>query len=726
MNEEMENPSSIQLDVDLPLNNPKLDRLGYAHFAEQIARVIVRMAPKEGIVIGLYGQWGTGKTTVVNFIRSYLNDYPNQEKPVFLEFNPWWFSGRDDLTKRYFAELIAALGKSPGMAKSVVKKISQLADIVSESPLPKAGWAKIISALLKLFTGEKSILEQKAEVIKALLDSPKNILVFIDDIDRLTAEETRVIFQLVKSVGNFPRTIFLLAFDKDIICSALKPMQENPEEYLEKIIQAPYELPIPDQLQLQNILFEKLDTIISEAPEGAFDTNRWGNLYFRGISPFLKTPRNVARFCNALSTTFPAVQNEVNTVDFIAVEGLRVNHPVIYDVIRRNQNLFAGVLGDEPFGTELTDADRNFYDELLKEIDENLRADFKDFLSELFPRLNSVWDNTTYGREFFPEWARELRVCHPDHFATYFRLVVPSNVIPNTEMTAIFGLLSDSEAFETRLKSLADQHVIDGTTRLRVFLNQMENYTENSIELDKIESAVLTIYRVADKLYREEDENKALFDFSGNFISFGRINYQLLKRLDQDHRFRILETGIEASDAVGFIAWEVGKMEQEHEESDRRQLKPIEDREIAPDHLELLKNLALEKFRNMAQKGTLINCPHLPSILARWRDWGGEQELKEWVKGAIATENGLANFLEHFLSKSLSQGISDVQGKINYRLDPKWLESYFNPEEHIHRIEDLSSNDTLTPKQKIAVDIFLKGFQMRKEGKNLNSISLRG
>ena len=55
-----------------------------------------------------------------------------------------------------------------------------------------------------------------------------------------------------------------------------------------------------------------------------------------GIDPLIQVPRDVVRFTNTLSVTYPAVCGEVNPVDFIALEAIRNFLPDLYDIIRKN------------------------------------------------------------------------------------------------------------------------------------------------------------------------------------------------------------------------------------------------------------------------------------------------------------------------------------------------------------------------------------------------------
>ena len=95
------------LDPDRPHESPDDDRLDYAPFARALATSIAQMRPCEGLVIAIYGPWGSGKSTVINYVRHYLKHDGGDVLPVV--FNPWWFSGQEDLTLAFFGELLAAL-----------------------------------------------------------------------------------------------------------------------------------------------------------------------------------------------------------------------------------------------------------------------------------------------------------------------------------------------------------------------------------------------------------------------------------------------------------------------------------------------------------------------------------------------------------------------------------------------------------------------------------------
>lgn len=80
---------------------------------------------------------------------------------------------------------------------------------------------KPVNALLKLLKRKpKEVPQLKAEIAKLLQKSKRRVLFVIDDLDRLTPDEIREVFKVVKALADFPNVIYLLSFDKLGSCQA--------------------------------------------------------------------------------------------------------------------------------------------------------------------------------------------------------------------------------------------------------------------------------------------------------------------------------------------------------------------------------------------------------------------------------------------------------------------------------------------------------------------------
>ena len=175
---------SHPLSPDRPVELPTEDRLGYAPFAENLARAIRERAPSDGIVLALHGPWGSGKSTVLALVQHFLEREPTESQPIVIHFNPWWFSSRDDLLRRFFDQLIARFAAAGTKFKKLREKVAALAGLVGASPIPYADWVKSVGKLVS--PGERSVhdLRRSVEELLRALEGP--VVLIIDDIDRLS------------------------------------------------------------------------------------------------------------------------------------------------------------------------------------------------------------------------------------------------------------------------------------------------------------------------------------------------------------------------------------------------------------------------------------------------------------------------------------------------------------------------------------------------------------
>ena len=104
---------------DAPIKLQSEDRFRRYPFAKRIAETIVARPDPSSIVVGIYGAWGEGKTSVLNFIESDLLDI---ETVVCVRFNPWRFKDEATLLLNYFGTLADALGRSISSKKEKIGK----------------------------------------------------------------------------------------------------------------------------------------------------------------------------------------------------------------------------------------------------------------------------------------------------------------------------------------------------------------------------------------------------------------------------------------------------------------------------------------------------------------------------------------------------------------------------------------------------------------------------
>ncbi|MFC2062178.1 P-loop NTPase fold protein, partial [Elusimicrobiota bacterium] len=683
---------------DDPITSYKEDILGRSSFSKKFGEAITSYKDTKSIVIGLFGKWGSGKTSIINMALEQIDEiYTDnvKEKPVIFSFNPWNFSNQNQLISQFFKQLSIALGKVDyaGNAKDIGKKLEAYARIFEPLVLvPQiTPIALLVTTLFKkvakaatswgdLKSNDLNAL--KNELSTLLEKESRKIIVLIDDIDRLSNEEIRQIFQLVKLIGDFKNTMYLLSLDKEVVIKALEKVQEgNGSEYLDKVVQIPFETPKISKQEVEKLLFNKLDELIGDIPEKKWDKTYWGNIYHSGIKHFFSNIREVNRYINTLSFSLELVKEEVNAIDFIAITAIQVFIPELYIGIRDNKDIFAGVIDT---GYRSSESEKKQAQERCNEIIDranNIDSEIiKDFLKQLFPKLESLYGNTNYGHEWEEGWRREGRIACKDNFDTFFKLSLPVGELSRKEIETIISLADDPETFKESLSKLVED------ARIIRFLERLEDYTKQDIDVKYVKNIISVLLDMGDSF----PDNKQSYFMIETPLMIARICHQLIKRIEnQNDRFMILKrTILDTKQSINTVVHEVSLLNQEQGNTDsNKQVEPEDKRKVNPKQFEELKTIVLGKISDWVERNKKLPTKFLPYILFRWKEWGNKADLEKYVNSHTETAEGLVDFISGFLSKTTSYGMNNYVGEINWRINLKETAAFIDNEKVLERLK---------------------------------------
>lgn len=707
---------------DQPIQSYKDDLLGRASFAHSLGDAILRYKEKDSLVLGLLGTWGSGKTSVINMALEYIEtlheDAAGDTNPIIVRFNPWNYADQDQLIRQFFRQLSVSLGRDDYGASA--QKIGTLIQAYARllDPLacvPKYGLiAAIFSAVLRFF-GEalttwgslkSSDLDSVKSELNHLLDQQKRkIIIVIDDVDRLSDREIRQTFQLVKSLGDFHNTIYILAFDKKVVIGALNRVQEGLGfEYLEKVVQVPFEIPLIPKEEVDSLLLSQLGELTGEIPEGKWDPVRWVNVYIGGLKHFFRTIRDVNRYVNSLKFGLGIAKEEVNITDFLAITAVQVFIPEVYYGVRENKEVFSGVIGSTLGPTDvLKERIRAKCDEIIGRAHEYPEEKVRELLKLLFPKLEAAYGNTYYGPDWLGEWRRDGRICSPDMFDIFFRLFIPQGEIRKTEMEAILSLTGNPSVLAEALLKLNEEGTV-----VR-FLERLEDYTQSHIRETDIENVITVLMDIGDLFPQEE---AALFAFDTPMRVL-RICYQLIRRFDShERRFMLLKNAMEkANNSLFTIVHEVRVQERRHVKDEAHQPPPDRELIVNAEQLKQLEQLACSKIEIWATDGRLANHRDLAYLLYGWREWGGSSNMDSFVKDMIKTDDGLMRFIAAFLSMRRIQTVGTYAERIEWRTGIKGIASFVDLEEITPRIRSIFSSQgfkDLDERKKLAIQTFIE------------------
>ena len=209
---------------DKPISKISEDLLGRVPFSFQLAKAINNYNENSGLVIGIYGGWGTGKTSIINMIENEISNFED-DKTIFIRFSPWNYSDKDNLIRLFFESLKIKLNiHHKKNIDNAINNYLDALDILTLIPGFNHTMVGIIKNFFKYFRKNNESLDLEASkkfLEKYLLDINKKIIVVIDDLDRLTNIQIRETFQLVKQVADFPNLIYILSMDREVVARAL-------------------------------------------------------------------------------------------------------------------------------------------------------------------------------------------------------------------------------------------------------------------------------------------------------------------------------------------------------------------------------------------------------------------------------------------------------------------------------------------------------------------------
>lgn len=705
---------------DRPIRSTDDDKLGRASFSENLAQSIMSYKDSESLVIGFYGAWGSGKSSIINMTLERVNQVSDglqeDEKPILLSFNPWSYSNQNQLISQFFKELSSKL-KRKDISESIrtigerLGKYSKFLTPVKYIPVV-GQYAESVEEIMStvgeaaegIANNKDADLESLKDELNSLLEKQKaKIIIVIDDIDRLTNTEIREIFQLVKSLGDFSNTIYLLAFDKVVVTNALSKTQEGSgEEYLEKIIQVPFELPMASKNDVEQLLFSKLNDIIKGIPESRWNHVYWGNIYHSGLKFFFKNLRDVNRYCNTLAFNLNVVKDDVNPVDFLAIIGLQVFLPEIYYGIRDNKDIFAGVFGSGSWVSRQKEEAKKTYTYITKNVSEDFRENIDDLLKRMFPKLESIIGNTNYGYDWLSEWRKQNRICSPDLFEIYFQLSIAKNDVSNREIEDIIHSAANIELFEEKVKKIIDQEKIIN------LLDRLEDFTEKQIPLASVENTIKGLMNLGDLL---PEGDKSLIGKNSTRMNF-RVCYQLLLRLpNKDQRYRIIKNAINyctisiysLADFLYYIGYLQGKYDSDKEEPEEKHL-------LTESQFTELEKLMCKKLREWTKNGRINDHQHLTTILNYWKKWEKTKAIETYIRKLTKTDKGLLSFISGYLSEGHGQSLGDHVGRLFYRIQVSSISEHIEIDratQRLRKIRESEAYSNLSQKEQLVVNTYL-------------------
>src|SRR5579862_3417427 len=658
-----------RLQGDRPIKSETEDVLGFSSFADALALSLTEMAPDDGLVISVEGEWGSGKTSAIELTHRRVvlrelahetstelgvlekQDWDSVEKrwdeiidtrrTHLIRFNPWNFSGQENLIRAFFTQVGAIIGHPPEgkiarAVKRIVDYLPNAGAVVGGSVGAVAGHGvgagagigvgRALGETAKSFVGSPVTLESaKRELGDALRESAKRIIVIVDDLDRLLPSEMRAMFSLAKSLGDLPNIFYLLSFDRQVVTSALEKGEEPVgAEFLEKIIQVQLKLPPPWEPEIRQLFVTRVDAIIGGAV--VQDQSRWQSAFQQAVAPYFKTPRHVNRFCNTLQVIWPNVAGDVDITDLILVTTLQHFEPSVYQMVFDN----IGELG----GESVTFEDDKAFSARFVPKDANDSKAAKKALAHLFPKLASGWNEHVWDGAPYLKKREHRRLCTREYYRNYFLFGRDPDRASRAEIESMLTSPNPSVRLRDMIVSLSAKESRQGASRVASLLDQILEIVFSKPLLS--DAAAIAVLDNSDDLVAKKDIVWELF-VTDNLERLESILIFGLTPLAQNSREDRLKLISSYPSGLSLGARVIGHLAQQHG-LHGGQARHESERLVSKTAIEEAERALLNRIREAASNGSLLAATSPMFLIWVCKDLAGVDEVKCWMSETMKSD----------------------------------------------------------------------------------------
>ena len=373
----MESPVSVS-DVAVGREGAQDDQLETRGYARTLSDFILEC--QTPLTIGVQGEWGSGKTSLINMVESYLksSNIDNKGDKVYsLQINTWEHSllqTPEGTLLSIIQEIIDSLiekNKDEEQIKTqwrqefggVMKKLAGSAAWVG---LAAMGGTAVLNAAVRQADKaqvegnddepvvRENIIKKLREKLELLTTSIKSqagnydrFVIFIDDLDRLEPPVAVAVLELLKNIFNIPHTVFVLAIDYQVVVKGLKHKfgdlkPDNEREFrsfFDKIIQVPFMMPMANyklETYVKHLL-EQIRYFESELQEE--ELVKLTKVVRQTIG---RNPRSLKRLTNSLALI--ALQNKEELLDsdkrklLFSMVCFQIGFPNIFEILLLQPN----------------------------------------------------------------------------------------------------------------------------------------------------------------------------------------------------------------------------------------------------------------------------------------------------------------------------------------------------------------------------------------------------
>ncbi len=269
---------------DKPISDPKNDLFKFKNHAKRITKIACNPTDSGNYSIGIAGPWGSGKSSMLGFVKSYLKSekfflysFRNREKfkklgcqgkkkyirnlrkqmPIVIEFDPWFFGSEKEIIEAFLNRIAKSIGTSnPNISDDLIKLGKVMGAISTINPVFKIP-ELVIDCVQSFLYGKmpEDFFDIKNRLERNLRSFSRKVVILIDDMDRLQSKEILTMLKVIRLVTDLPNINTVVAYDQITTANNIKKeVGGNGLDYIRKMITFPTYMPKVTTSNLSKLL----------------------------------------------------------------------------------------------------------------------------------------------------------------------------------------------------------------------------------------------------------------------------------------------------------------------------------------------------------------------------------------------------------------------------------------------------------------------------------------
>ncbi|OPZ86453.1 MAG: hypothetical protein BWY75_02146 [bacterium ADurb.Bin425] len=372
-------------------------------------------------------------------------------------------------------------------------------------------------------------------------------------------------------------------------------------------------------------------------------------LYDQVLRHFLVTPRDAKRYLNALQFDITVVEDEVDVIDFAAIESLRLFASKAYEFIFSESDFF-GVWASEYFDEHDSENSRHFLEGFLDKHykkGDSLRNAIYNVIWFIFPNIHPQDYDRFEPIDDIEYYRRQRNICHPANFDTYFLLSTPASMISNAETKKFIDAAN------------ADQDITEHLSRI------IDSDKGHSLSVKVLENIQSVSAAGARQIVGALCSNKSGFAFERGPFRCLRNEFIALTELlveksgsNDSERKQVVEKLVSSSGSletwIRFLLYERNLIEEASKKSSQKDVRPVKksaSKPLAKEVVDAGIKALTQAIEHLDSEERLHTHPELQPILLYWDDLVSKKRRSEFIEKLLKRPLGAVALLTGFLAK---------------------------------------------------------------------------